>query len=107
MKPDFIASERIDSKFKEFYRKSGNTFLRHQLLRIKEYEVAMQDEATFLTKSANVANLSSLAAAVQEEDTKNINKRRLAILKQRISFNYTELRLRKLKAEQSALRSEM
>jgi hypothetical protein len=35
--PDFIASEKISSSIKEFYRKTSNSFLRTDILRTKSY----------------------------------------------------------------------
>ena len=38
IRPEFIASEKVESRAKEFYRKSANTFLREEILRRKKYE---------------------------------------------------------------------
>lgn len=46
--PDFIASEKISSAIKEFYRKTSNSFLRTDILRTKAYDESVVREKEFL-----------------------------------------------------------
>jgi hypothetical protein len=42
--PDFIASEKIKSDVKDFYRKASNTYLRSDIIRNKNYVEAVARE---------------------------------------------------------------
>ena len=46
--PEFIASDRIEVKIKEFYRKSANTFLREEIIRQKKYDKSIKEEEQYI-----------------------------------------------------------
>ena len=41
IRPDFLASGKVDPFAKEFYRKSSNTYLRTHLLKGQAYQMAL------------------------------------------------------------------
>ena len=45
--PDFIASEHIPSPVKEFYRKSSNSYLKNDLLRVKAHQLSLTHKEQF------------------------------------------------------------
>jgi hypothetical protein len=82
VKPEFFASEKIEATFKEFYRKSANSFLRTEILRKKDYEASIANELSFMAASTTIAALEKTCATAKEEDVRGLNKRRISILKQ-------------------------
>jgi hypothetical protein len=57
VKPEFIACEKIETKHKEFYRKSANTFLRADIIRNRSYEQSIIREDEFIKKMAAIRTI--------------------------------------------------
>lgn len=71
--PDFIASEKISSSIKEFYRKTSNSFLRTDILRTKAYNESVEREKEFLKKLALVEELENQIRNNVDEDRRITN----------------------------------
>lgn len=82
MKPEFIASEHVLPHIKEFYRKTGNSFLRADLLRHKAYEESAAREKQLLETLAQVRALEETIRSNLSEDRRILNEKRTKVLKE-------------------------